>query len=499
MKRVVALLALFAVAAAPAGRAPSTHAIAIVINGVTLPLDPPPRFQRNVLLVPVRRTIEALGLPYQRAGRHITTQVGSKTVMLTMGSTIAEIDRQPVTLDSPPLDVRGVLYVPLRFFTDVLGAQAQYDRRSNSVVIVAQLVGMSSSGLTTTGHSSERYGTVAAVDVLSDPPTITLESNGIVKTIAVAPNATIDVLDVNVNVTSPGELGDVRPGDFARLELRRDGRVKRVVDEYGSRNGHIVAIASNEFVLDNGQVIAPGRTTEISLNGKAASFDQLRPNDQVTVRYNVETNEVREILASRSVAEQAAGANVQIARVDTDASHPLRAGETIHVTLQGTPGGSATFDIGSTVVDQAMAQRSPGVYAGNYTIPRGANFNDVALIGRLAVGNASAQATAPQTISASSLGPGIADFAPDEGSTINTNRPAVYASFAAEAVPVNPSSALLWIDGRDVTSECVRTAQFIQYLPGYNYPDGPIHVMLRVADLAGNTTTKSWTFTIRTR
>ena len=82
------------------------------------------------------------------------------------------------------------------------------------------------------------------------------------------------------------------------------------------------------------------------------------------------------------------------------------------------------------------------------------------------------QAPAPRRSPRRASAPGIADFAPDAGSTINTSRPAVYASFAADAVPVNPSSALLWIDGRDVTSECVRTAQFIQYLPSYSYPDG---------------------------
>ena len=184
--------------------------------------------------------------------------------------------------------------------------------------------------------------------------------------------------------------------------------------------------------------------------------------------------------------------------MESDATRPLRAGDTIHVTLRGTPGGTATFDIGSDVVDQAMRPGSPGVYAGSYTIPRGANFDDVALIGRLTVGNTVAQAPAPQTVSASSVPPGISDFAPDNGETINTNRPAVYAAFASDAVAVNPASALLWIDGRDVTSQCVRTAQFIQYLPSYAYPEGPVHVTVRVADLAGNTTTKSWTFNIRT-
>ena len=57
---------------------------------------------------------------------------------------------------------------------------------------------------------------------------------------------------------------------------------------------------------------------------------------------------------------------------------------------------------------------------------------------------------------------------------------------------------MLWINGRDVTSETVRTTQFVQYLPSYTYPDGKIHVTVRVGDQAGNTTTKSWDFTIRT-
>ena len=497
----MALLAVLAMGAQPRGSAPGGRPIAIVINGDALALEPPPRFERNLLLVPVRRTIEALGLSYARSGNRITTEVGSKTVTLTMGSNVAQVDRDRIALESPPVDIHDVLYVPLRFFTDVLGAQASYDRKTNTVTIVAQLVGRSSNGFVSTNSGFERFGTVVAVDVLSDPPTISLEAANGVRTVRVAPNASIDVQDVNVNVTSPGELGDVRPGDFARVTMRKDGRVVSIVDEYGSRNGHIVAIAGNQFVLDDGQVVEGGRLTEISLNGKAASFDQLRPGDSVTVRYNVETNEVREILASRSVASSPSGdaGHVQIAGISSDATHPLHAGETIHVTMNGTPGGSATFDIGSDVADQAMRQSSPGVYVGSYTIPSGANFDDVALIGRLTLGTATAQAPAPQTISASSIGPGIADFAPDAGSTINTTRPAVYASFTSEAVPVNPSSALLWIDGRDVTSECVRTAQFIQYLPSYSYPDGPVRVTVRVSDAAGNTTSKSWSFTIRTR
>ena len=65
MKWTVAMVALLAAvfrATPEAVAAPPP--IAIVINGETLPLNPPPRFEKNLLFVPVRRTIEALGLTF---------------------------------------------------------------------------------------------------------------------------------------------------------------------------------------------------------------------------------------------------------------------------------------------------------------------------------------------------------------------------------------------------------------------------------------------------
>jgi hypothetical protein len=478
--------------------APPAKPIAVVINGVTLPLKSPPLLREGVLFVPVRRTIEALGLAFVKQGNVVTTQVGAKSVSLTIGSRIAHIDGERILLEAPSIEVGDVLYAPLRFFTDVLGAQARFDRRHNEVTIVAELVGRSANGLITLPNGYERFGTVTAVDVVSNPPTITLMESDTVKTIPVSANATIDVEDVNVGVTMPGELGDVRPGDFARVELRKNGRVVRVVDEYGSRNGQIVAVAGNQFVMSDGQVITAGRTTEVALNGRAATFSDLRPGDRVSVRYNVETNEVREVLASRSIpAASAAAGPVRIASVEVGTARALRPGESVEVTLRGTPGGGATFDVGSFATDRPMHETAPGLYVGSYTIPRGADFLDAPVIGHLRVGAIrAADVQAPQGISASSTPPGIADVAPAPGAVVNGHRPAIYATFVSDAVPVDPSSVTLKVDGHDVTADSVRNAQFIEYRPPNPYPNGPVRVTVVVADRAGNTTSRSWTFRI---
>ena len=460
--------------------------IAIVINGVKLPLQPPPMMVHGQLYVPVRRTIEALGLPFNVVGNHVETQVGARPILIPIGGGGA-------------VEVKDALYVPLRFFTDVLGAQATYDSHAQRVTIVAQLVGRSASGLILTHTSAERFGTVTAVDLNSTPPTVTLEYNATIHTVPIGENAIVEMHDVAANVVVPGELGDVRPGDFARIYMDRAGHVERVEDAFGSYFGHIAATTASEFVIADGHVIVPNRTTQIVLNGATAAVSDLRVGDVVTVRYNVETSEIRTVLASRPIAAVSPQpGQPQITSVTLNTNRPQRAGDSITVALQGTPAGSATFDIGSYVTSLAMSERSPGVYLGTYELPNGANFSDVPIIGHLRVGSNSApEVQATQTLSASSVPPGISDFAPGEGAAVNTRSPAIYATFVADAVPVNPSSIVMWVDGRDVTSESLRTPTFIQYVPSYTYHRGEVHVTVRVADLAGNTTTKSWTFVIR--
>jgi len=173
-KRVVALVIAIALATAalPASALQRVRIqikritpIAIVINGNTLSVNPPPIFYKGHLLVPVRRIIEALGLDFEEQGKRITTHAGYKTISLAVGSKVAEIDGDEVELEAPPVEIKYVLYAPLRFFAEALDAQAVFDRRANSVSIVSSLVGRSASGTVAHGNEREYLGTVTAIDL----------------------------------------------------------------------------------------------------------------------------------------------------------------------------------------------------------------------------------------------------------------------------------------------------------------------------------------------
>jgi hypothetical protein len=180
---------------------------------------------------------------------------------------------------------------------------------------------------------------------------------------------------------------------------------------------------------------------------------------------------------------------------------PLHAGETLEVTMSGTPGGHASFDIGDYLGGLEMSEISPGNYRGRFTIPDRFNVTRVPIFGHLMVGGSSSpRAEAAATLSAATTPPAVTDVAPPPNQTVNNSRPSIYATFAAPTeIPLNISSLTLIVNGHDVTSSTTRSGTFITYSPGVDYPDGRVTVLVRVSDAAGNTTERNWSFTIKTR
>ncbi|HZZ65278.1 MAG TPA: copper amine oxidase N-terminal domain-containing protein [Candidatus Baltobacteraceae bacterium] len=474
--------------------------IAVVLNGTKLSVEPAPTFYKDHLMVPVRRILTSLGLDFEKEGRLVRTHAGAKTITLQIGSATATVDNEPVQLDAAPVEIKNVLYAPLRFFTDALGAQAVFDRQTRSVEIISTLLGRSGNGMVmSSGGGLEQTGTITGVDLESDPPTLTISYNASVRTLQIRPDVVVISQDVNTGTTNAGDLEHVRAGDFAQLRVDRGGRIKQIVDAFGTRNGTVASVGGSQLVLDDGHVIAPSRSTTISLNGSNATLDQIEIGDSVMVRYNIDSSEPLDIVAARKIAAPLSNvAGVAIHDVAIAPVRPLRAGDTLQVTMNGTPSGDASFDIGPYVRSLPLTQSAPGVYTGSYVIPKGVNFANAPVIGRLNVHGTQAPRVASQaTVSVSTEPPGINDFAPDNGATVNNPRPSIYATFTTNSVPVNASSARLVVNGHDITSSTMRTERFIDYTPSLDYPNGEMRVTVIVADAAGNVTTKSWTFYIK--
>jgi hypothetical protein len=496
---------------APASAAPPpkkddapARVIAIVVNGEELARDPAPRVSGYRVMVPIVRIYSALGINVARDGNTLVASAPSKRITVTVGSRRATVDTRTIMLDFPAVEIEGATYVPLRFVADSLGAQVSYDPKAERVEVVSSIVGRTA-GLEqrTPGGSTQIVGTVSAVDLNSAPESVTVTRGPSVRTIAITSDARIVVQDVATRTTTPASLRDVHAGDAVSVILRRDGGVDEVVARYASRAGTIAAVSPSAFVFQSGYVVTPDKGTEITLNGQTATLADLKVGDNVTVRLNPDTGEKRQIIVARSMPSTPTPAgSAQITDIAVTAKGPLRAGDSFTVTLHGTPGGKATFDIGTYLTALPIPESTPpGTYTTKYTVPAGINFNRTTVYGHLSVGGSDApRAEAAQLVAVTTTLPQIVDIAPPGGATVNNNKPSIYATYRSPTdAGINPSSVRIEVNGLDVTAASTRTDQFITYSPGAPLPDGPVTVIITIADNAGNPQKRQWTFNVRTR
>jgi hypothetical protein len=479
-----------------------TRIIAIAINGEDLAAEPAPRVVGGRLLVPIVRIYGALGIAVSRDGDDVVAAAPRKTIRLHLGSSYATIDNARVQMDGPAVEIDGATYVPLRFVADSLGAGVSYDAKAARVDVISSLIGRTPSLMQSAdGGRTQIVGTVTAVDLNSEPESITVSRSGSVRSIAINSDAKIVLQDTVAKTTSDATLADVRAGDAVSVFLTKDGKVDQLIDRYASRTGVVAAVSPSAIVLRDGHVIAPDRATVITLNGVPANIGDAQVGDTMVVRSNPDTGEKRQILISRAmpVTPQPAAGAVAISAFTVDATNALRAGDKFTVTLTGTPGGKASFDIGAYVEDIPLQEAPPGTYRAEYTIPPNVNFGQVAVYGHLDVNGTSApRVAAPALIAVSTTPPAITDFAPPAGQTVNNPTPSIFATFSSPTnVGINASTVTINVNGLDVTASSYRTGGFITYSPTVPLRDGTVNVRVAVSDVAGNRAERAWTFTVR--
>jgi len=129
-------LLTLAVGAGLAGAAQAAP-VGLTLNGQPLITETAPLVQNGRVLVPMRDIFESLGatVSYNDLTREIAAQRGTTIVRMALGSSNAALNNVPVRLDVPATAYYGRTMVPLRFVSEALGANVDYNSANRVVAI----------------------------------------------------------------------------------------------------------------------------------------------------------------------------------------------------------------------------------------------------------------------------------------------------------------------------------------------------------------------------
>jgi hypothetical protein len=180
----------------------------------------------------------------------------------------------------------------------------------------------------------------------------------------------------------------------------------------------------------------------------------------------------------------------------------LKSGDTLIVTMRGTPGCTAFFDITNLVFGVFMNETSPGNYEGKYTVLASDSVEDATVVGHLLNDKnkeASLKAGVMVNIGTGSTG-GIrfAQIMPEENSTADNARPNILIVIDSnyDNKGINPKTVKLLLNGNDVTSKAVINNFTTSYNPPSNLPQGNNKVSFSALDYYNRQIYKEWSFNI---
>jgi len=466
--------------------------------------------------VSLRSLGDALGaqVAYDKTRRQATITTEFREAVLVIGKAVALVNGERRALDAPPLFVGGRVMMPLRATALAMGASVGYDQPSHTVVVSTRGVNTApgaGAARNALPSANTLEGTVTDVQTSMVPPAVAIDVDHLTYTITVPEGTKIQFRDTHGGSTGSGPLSAVRPGDTLIATVDSGGHLIAIADIYTGFGGKIASASAENMVLTNGRVVEadPSQTT-VMLDGRSATFADLQAGDLVTVRADPRTGKVRDVVAltpggmraSATASPNSSGTSgssggIQIAGVTDDADHAFRAGQTLHVTMDGTPGGTAAFDLSNVAVANRMTETRPGHYEGTYVVDVGTNLVDAPIIVHLQKNGITAQAEGPDPLAIITSPPTVEDVKPEAGSQVNNAKPNIYATFSTFGDRgMDAQSLKILVDGKDVSAQATRTAAFISYLPASALSGGTIAVEVTGTDTAGNPLDFKWSFSI---
>ncbi len=274
--------------------------VRVFVDGDPVTFDQPPIVVGSRVLIPLRGVFEQMGatVEWDAASRTVLAARGTTLVELRIGSRIAKVNERPVTLDVPPMIVRGRTLVPLRFISESLGATVDYRAESRTVLIYTGQAGPpqppSAPGQTIRGIVTS----VTLPRSTSEQPRIVVESGNLAYRVTVTVETAITRIELGTGLGGSVGVAALRPGDDAEVTLR-DSVATRVRATYQMTSGKIDALAraGRTIILTDGRTIRYVPEVAVLLNGQPAQggSDALRVGQVVEMRLNPTSKEAWEV------------------------------------------------------------------------------------------------------------------------------------------------------------------------------------------------------------
>jgi hypothetical protein len=107
------------------------------INYKTIKLDVAPILLKNRVMVPIRFISEVLGakVDWNQSAQKITISEENVTIEIWIGNIKMKVNNKEVTIDSPPLIIKGRTLVPIRVISESLGGTVSWDSSKQTVTI----------------------------------------------------------------------------------------------------------------------------------------------------------------------------------------------------------------------------------------------------------------------------------------------------------------------------------------------------------------------------
>ncbi len=116
---------------------PTQNPIRILVHGKSIEFDAPPYIKEGRTMVPVRFVSERLGahVDWDGSEQKVTITMDERRVVLIIGDTRALVDGREIQLDVPAEISKDRTMVPLRFVSEALGTEVEWDGDTRTVFV----------------------------------------------------------------------------------------------------------------------------------------------------------------------------------------------------------------------------------------------------------------------------------------------------------------------------------------------------------------------------